>query len=48
MEEAVANGREALRDCLEVLAESGRKMPKRSVEAAQMAPAARPFTHPCS
>jgi antitoxin HicB len=35
IEEAIANGREALRDCLEVLAESGRKAPKRSVEAAQ-------------
>ena len=28
IEEAIANGREALRDCLEVLRESGRKPPK--------------------
>jgi antitoxin HicB len=35
IEEAIANGREALRDCLDVLAESGRKTPKRSIEAAQ-------------
>ncbi len=35
IEEAIANGREALRDCLEAFAESGRKAPKPSVEAAQ-------------
>ena len=33
--EAIANGREALRDCLDVFRESGRKAPKPSVEAAQ-------------
>ena len=35
IEEAVANGREALRDCLEVFRESGRKIPKPSIKAAQ-------------
>ncbi len=35
VEEAITNGREALRDCLDVFAESGRKIPKPSVEAAQ-------------
>ena len=35
IEEAIANGREALRDCLEVFRESGRKLPKPSIEAAQ-------------
>jgi antitoxin HicB len=35
IEEAVANGREALRDCIEVFRESGRKIPKPSIEAAQ-------------
>jgi antitoxin HicB len=35
IEEAIANGREALRDCLEVFQESGRKLPKPGVEAAQ-------------
>ncbi|MGO9893529.1 MAG: type II toxin-antitoxin system HicB family antitoxin [Bryobacteraceae bacterium] len=35
IEEAIANGREALRDCVEVFRESGRKLPKPSVEAAQ-------------
>ncbi len=35
VEEAIANGREALRDCLEVFRESGRKLPKPSIEAAQ-------------
>lgn len=35
IEEAVANGREALRDCVEVFRESGRRMPKPSIEAAQ-------------
>ncbi len=35
IEEAIANGREALRDCLEVLRESGRKPPKPSIKAAQ-------------
>ncbi len=33
--EAIANGREALRDCLEVLREPGRKPVKPSIEAAQ-------------
>ena len=28
VEEAISNGREALRDCLEVFKESGRKLPK--------------------
>ena len=35
IEEAIANGREALRDCLEVFRESGRKIPRPSIEAAQ-------------
>jgi antitoxin HicB len=35
LEEAIANGREALLDCLEVFKESGRKAPKPSIEAAQ-------------
>jgi antitoxin HicB len=35
VEEAIANGRKALRDCIEVFRESGRKLPKASVEAAQ-------------
>jgi antitoxin HicB len=35
IEEAVANGREALRDCVEVFNESGRKIPKPNIEAAQ-------------
>jgi antitoxin HicB len=35
VEEAIANGREALRDCLEVFRESGRKAPRPGVEAAQ-------------
>jgi antitoxin HicB len=35
IEEAVKNGREALRDCVEVFRESGRKVPKPSIEAAQ-------------
>jgi antitoxin HicB len=35
IEEAIANGREALRDCLEVFKESGRKAPKPGIEAAQ-------------
>ena len=33
--EAITNGREALRDCLEVFRESGRKAVKPSIEAAQ-------------
>jgi antitoxin HicB len=33
--EAIANGREALRDCLDVFKESGRKAPKPGIEAAQ-------------
>jgi antitoxin HicB len=35
IEEAISNGREALRDCLEVFKESGRKAPKPGIEAAQ-------------
>jgi antitoxin HicB len=35
VEEAIANGREALRDCLAVFEESGRKAPKPGIEAAQ-------------
>lgn len=35
IEEAVANGREALRDCLDVFRESGRRVPKPGVEPAQ-------------
>lgn len=35
IEEAIANGREALRDCLDVFSESGRKVPKPEVSAAQ-------------
>ena len=35
IEEAIANGRAALRDCLDVFKESGRKTPKLGVEAAQ-------------
>ena len=33
---AIANGREALRDCLEVFRESGRKPVKPSIESAQV------------
>jgi len=35
IEEAIQNGREALRDCIDVFRESGRKIPKPSIEAAQ-------------
>jgi antitoxin HicB len=35
IEEAITNGREALRDCIDVFRESGRKIPKPSIEAAQ-------------
>ena len=35
IEEAIANGREALRDCIDVFKESGRKTPKPSIAAAQ-------------
>jgi antitoxin HicB len=35
IEEAIANGREALRDCLEVFKESGRKAPQPGIKAAQ-------------
>jgi len=35
IQEAIANGREALRDCLAVFRESGRKPAKPSIEAAQ-------------
>lgn len=35
IEEALANGREALRDCLQVFKESGRKAPQPGIEAAQ-------------
>ena len=35
IEEAIRNGREALRDCMDVFRESGRKIPKSNIEAAQ-------------
>jgi antitoxin HicB len=35
IEEAIRNGREALRDCVEVFEQSGRRLPKPSIEAAQ-------------
>ncbi len=35
IEVAIANGREALRDCLETFRESDRKLPKPRIEAAQ-------------
>ena len=35
IEEAITNGREALRDCIEVFRESGRKVPKPNIVAAQ-------------
>jgi len=35
VEEAIANGREALRDCVAVFRESGRKIPKPGIDAAQ-------------
>ena len=35
IEEAIANGRDALRDCIQVFKESGRKIPKPRVQAAQ-------------
>ena len=35
IQEAIANDREALRDCMDVFKEAGRKLPKPSVEAAQ-------------
>ena len=35
IEEAIANGKEALRDCVAVFQESGRKVPKPGIEAAQ-------------
>ena len=35
VEEAISNGREALRDCMEVFRESGRKRPQVTIEAAQ-------------
>lgn len=35
IEEAIANGREALRDCLDVFRESGRNIPKPGIAAAQ-------------
>jgi antitoxin HicB len=35
IEEAITNGREAIRDCIEVFRESGRKIPKPTIEAAQ-------------
>ena len=34
VEEAIANGRKALRDCVAVSQEFGRKVPKHGVEAA--------------
>jgi antitoxin HicB len=35
IEEAIANGKEALRDCIAVFQESGRRVPKPGIEAAQ-------------
>jgi antitoxin HicB len=35
VDEAIANAREALRDCMEVFRESGRTIPKPRIEAAQ-------------
>lgn len=35
IEEAIANGKEALRDCVDVLRESGRKVPQPRLDAAQ-------------
>ena len=35
IEEAIVNGKEALRDCIDVFRESGRRLPKPGVEAAQ-------------
>jgi antitoxin HicB len=35
IEDAIRNGREALRDCIDVFRESGRKIPKPTIEAAQ-------------
>src|SRR5208283_5929622 len=35
IQEAIANGREALRDCFAVFRESGRRIPKPTIEAAQ-------------
>ena len=35
IDEAIANGREALRDCMDVFRESGRKIPNAIIEAAQ-------------
>jgi antitoxin HicB len=35
VEEAITNGREALRDCMEGFKESGRKRPQPTIEAAQ-------------
>lgn len=35
VEEAIANGREALLDCADVFKEAGRKIPQPSIEAAQ-------------
>lgn len=35
IEEAIANGKEALRDCMDVFRESDRRLPQPSIEAAQ-------------
>ena len=35
IEEAIENGREALRDCIDVFRESSRKLPKPTIVAAQ-------------
>ena len=35
IEEAIENGREALRDCIDVFIESSRKLPKPNIVAAQ-------------
>lgn len=35
IEEAIANGREALRDCIDVFRETGRRLPRPDIEPAQ-------------
>jgi antitoxin HicB len=35
IQQAIANGREALQDCIDVFRESGRKIPKPTIEPAQ-------------
>jgi len=43
IEEAIANGREALRDCLAVFRETGRELPRPNVEAAHQQPCNRHY-----